>query len=293
MLLLIIIIICIRSVTLPGAEKGLAFLFYPDFSKITPMVILEALGQAAFSLSIGMGAVITYGSYVKKTDILPNSAYAITAADTMIAILAGVAIFPAVFAFNIPPDGGEALIFITLPNIFEAMPGGYFWAIVFFVLLAIAALTSTIAVLEIVVSFVTEELKISRKKATVYSALSIAVIGVFVTLSQGPLDQLTIFGMNLLQLFDHLTGNIVLPLGAIVIAVFAGWALGRKNVRDELLNAGALRGRFFGVFMFIIKFLAPIAIAVIFLNGIGLIDLSAFSPAPEYELLEETIQATE
>jgi NSS family neurotransmitter:Na+ symporter len=293
LLLLIIIIICIRSVTLPGAEKGLSFLFYPDFSKLTPMVILEALGQAAFSLSIGMGAVITYGSYVKKTDNLPNSAYAITAADTLIAILAGIAIFPAVFAFNIAPDEGEALIFVTLPNIFEAMPGGYFWAIIFFMLLAIAALTSTIAVLEIVVSFVTEELKLSRKKATVYSALAIAVIGVFVTLSQGPMDQLTIFDMNLLQLFDHLTGNIVLPLGAIVIAVFAGWALGRKNVRDELLNAGALRGRFFGVFMFIIKFLAPIAIAIIFLNGIGLIDLSAFSPTPEYELIEETIQATE
>jgi len=289
LLLLIIIVICIRSVTLPGAEKGLSFLFYPDFSKITPMVILEALGQAAFSLSIGMGAVITYGSYVKKSDNLANSAYAITAADTLIAILAGVAIFPAVFAFNIPADGGESLIFITLPNIFEAMPGGYFWAIVFFVLLAIAALTSTIAVLEIVVSYVTEELKINRKKATVYSAVAIAVLGVFVTLSQGPLDQLTLFGKSLFSLFDKMTGTIILPLGALVIAVFTGWFLGRKNVRDELLNGGVIRGRLFRVFMFIIRYLAPIAIAIIFLNGIGLIDLSAFSGPEEYEIIHETI----
>jgi NSS family neurotransmitter:Na+ symporter len=277
MLLVLIIIICIRSVTLPGATDGLTFLFYPDFSKITASVVLKALGQAAFSLSIGMGALITYGSYVSKKDNLPNSAFAITAADTLIAILAGVAIFPAVFAFNIQPDEGEALIFITLPNIFQEMPGGYFWAIIFFILLAIAALTSTISVLEIVVAYVTEELKIGRKKATVLAASAIAFLGIFTTLSQGPLDELTFFGKNLFSIFDYLAANIVLPLGAFLIAVFVGWFIGAKNVRDELTNGGAFKGRLIGVFLFIVKFLAPIAIAIVFLNGVGLIDLSRFS----------------
>lgn len=293
LLLILILVICVRSVTLPGAGEGLSFLFYPDFSKITPGVILEALGQAAFSLSIGMGALITYGSYVKKSENLANSAYAITAADSLIAILAGVAIFPAVFAFNIQPDEGEALIFITLPNIFQEMPGGYFWAVLFFILLSIAALTSTISVLEIVVAYTTEELKINRKKATVLATAAIAILGVFATLSQGPLaGQLTFWGKNLFSIFDYMAANIVLPLGAFLIAVFVGWFLGRKNVRDELTNSGKLKGRMFNVFMFIVKFLAPIAIAIVFLNGIGLIDLSAFSAPPAYESVQPVIGAS-
>ena len=286
MLFVIIIIIGIRSVTLPGAMEGLAFLFNPDFSKITPNVILDALGQAAFSLSIGMGALITYGSYIKRSENLPNAAYAITLADTLIAILAGIAIFPAVFAFNIKPDQGEALIFITLPNIFQEMPGGYFWAILFFILLAIAALTSTISVLEIVVAYVTEELKLGRKKATILATSAIAVLGIFATLSQGPLDELTFFGKNLFSIFDYMAANVVLPLGALLIAIFVGWFLGRKNVRDEITNAGALRGRLFGIFIFIVKFLAPLAIAIVFLNGIGLIDLSAFSGTTAPDILD-------
>jgi len=290
LLFVLIVIICIRSVTLPGASEGLAFLFYPDFSKITPMVILEALGQAAFSLSIGLGALITYGSYIKKKENLTTSVYAIATADTVIAILAGVAIFPAVFAFNIQPDEGEALIFITLPNIFQEMPGGYFWAILFFTLLAIAALTSTISLLEIVVAYVTEELKISRRKATILSASAIALLGILCTLSQGPMDELTFFGKNLFTIFDKVTGNIALPLGAFLIAIFVGWFMGRNNVKDEITNQGKFKGRLFGVFMFIVKFLAPLAIAIIFLNGIGLIDLSAFSAPAEYEVIQNNVQ---
>ena len=150
-LLLIIIIISIRSVTLPGARAGIEFLFKPDFSKINGQVILEALGQAFFSMSIGMGTLITYGSYISKKDNLTSTAFAVSGADTLIAILAGVAIFPAVFAFGIDPAAGEGLVFITLPNIFQQMAGGYFWALLFFILLSVAALTSTISVLEVVV----------------------------------------------------------------------------------------------------------------------------------------------
>jgi neurotransmitter:Na+ symporter, NSS family len=280
LLFVLIIIICIRSISLPGAGEGLKFLFNPDFSKINANVILEALGQAAFSLSIGMGVLITYGSYVSRKDNLTQSAYAITAADTIIAILAGIAIFPAVFAFGIKPDEGPALIFITLPNIFQSMPGGYFWAIIFFILLAIAALTSTISILEIVVAYVSEELKLSRKKATIVSATLIYMLGIFCTLSQGPLDNLGLFGKNLFSIFDYLAANIILPLGALIIAVFTGWFLGKRNVRDEITNGGLFKGRLFSTFMTIIRFVAPIAIAIVFLNGLGLIDFSSFSATP-------------
>jgi NSS family neurotransmitter:Na+ symporter len=280
LLFVLIVIICIRSVSLPGAGEGLKFLFNPDFSKINANVILEALGQAAFSLSIGMGVLITYGSYVSRKDNLTQSAYAITAADTIIAILAGIAIFPAVFAFGIKPDEGPALIFITLPNIFQSMPGGYFWAIIFFILLAIAALTSTISILEIVVAYVSEELKLSRKKATIVSATLIFMLGIFCTLSQGPLDNLGLFGKNLFSIFDYLAANIILPLGALIIAVFTGWFLGKRNVRDEITNGGRFKGRLFSTFMTIIRFVAPIAIAIVFLNGLGLIDFSSFSATP-------------
>jgi neurotransmitter:Na+ symporter, NSS family len=280
LLFVLIIIICIRSISLPGAGEGLKFLFNPDFSKINANVILEALGQAAFSLSIGMGVLITYGSYVSRKDNLTQSAYAITAADTIIAILAGIAIFPAVFAFGIKPDEGPALIFITLPNIFQSMPGGNFWAIIFFILLAIAALTSTISILEIVVAYVSEELKLSRKKATIVSATLIYMLGIFCTLSQGPLDNLGLFGKNLFSIFDYLAANIILPLGALIIAVFTGWFLGKRNVRDEITNGGLFKGRLFSTFMTIIRFVAPIAIAIVFLNGLGLIDFSSFSATP-------------
>lgn len=280
LLFVLIVIICIRSISLPGAGEGLKFLFNPDFSKINANVILEALGQAAFSLSIGMGVLITYGSYVSRKDNLTQSAYAITAADTIIAILAGIAIFPAVFAFGIKPDEGPALIFITLPNIFQSMPGGYFWAIIFFILLAIAALTSTISILEIVVAYVSEELKLSRKKATIVSATLIYMLGIFCTLSQGPLDNLGLFGKNLFSIFDYLAANIILPLGALIIAVFTGWFLGKRNVRDEITNGGLFKGRLFSTFMTIIRFVAPIAIAIVFLNGLGLIDFSSFSATP-------------
>jgi NSS family neurotransmitter:Na+ symporter len=190
-LLLLIIVICIRAITLPGAGEGLAFLFNPDFSKLAsermPLginypVILEALGQAFFSLSIGMGTLITYGSYIQKNDNLGSSAFIVSMADTLIAILAGVAIFPAVFAFGIKPDAGPALVFETLPNIFQQMPGGYYFGLLFFLLLMIAALTSSISVLEVVVAFTVEQFNMSRKKATILAGALIAVIGIFCAL---------------------------------------------------------------------------------------------------------------
>jgi NSS family neurotransmitter:Na+ symporter len=271
LLVVLIIIICIRSLTLEGAKEGLDFLFRPDFSKLKLTVILTALGQAAFSLSIGMGTLITYGSYIQKDNNLPVTALQVSATDTVIAILAGVMIFPAVFAFNINPAEGPGLVFIVLPNIFQQMPGGYFFAILFFTLLSIAALTSTVSVLEVVVAYFSEELNMTRAKATIIASVAISIVGVFATLSFGPLKNATILGRTVFDWFDYLSANILLPLGAILIVVFVGWYLGKKNVKDELSNQGELKGRIVNIFMVIVKFIAPIAITLAFLYGLGLI----------------------
>ncbi len=269
--LVLILVICIRSITLPGAGEGLNFLFKPDFSKITPNVILEALGQALFSLSIGMGTLITYGSYISKKDKLPNTAYSVAAADTFVTVLAGIAIFPAVFAFGINPAEGEALVFITLPGIFQQMAGGYFWSLFFFMLLVIAALTSTISILEVVVAFFSEELGISRKRATVVATAIITIIGIFCTLSQGPMENMKIFGQSMFSLLEYTSVNLLLPLGGFFIVIFVGWVLGKRNVKDELSNKGVLKARFINLFMVIVRVIAPVAIAIIFLNQLGLL----------------------
>ncbi|MBS0011750.1 MAG: sodium-dependent transporter, partial [Bacteroidales bacterium] len=245
--------------------------FRPDFSKIKWNVILIALGQAAFSLSIGMGTLITYGSYIQKDNNLPVTALQVSAADTVIAILAGVMIFPAVFAFGINPAEGPGLVFIVLPNIFEQMAGGYFFSIIFFMLLSIAALTSTVSVLEVVVAYFSEELNMKRGKATIIAASAISMVGVFATLSFGPLSKALIFDKTIFEWFDYLSANILLPLGAIFIVLFVGWYLKKKNVMDELSNQGELRGSFVNVFMIIVKFIAPIAITMAFIYGLGLI----------------------
>ncbi|MCB2222209.1 MAG: sodium-dependent transporter [Bacteroidetes bacterium] len=270
-LLLLIIVMTIRSVTLPGAEGGLNFLFKPDFSKITWPVILDALGQAAFSLSIGMGTLITYGSYIQKDNPLPNIALQVTAADTLMAILAGVMIFPAVFAFNIDPAEGFGLVFIVLPNIFVQMAGGYFFAILFFTLLAIAALTSTVSVLEVVVAYFSEELNMSRNKATIIGSVGITIVGVFATLSFGPLSDFIIFGKTLFGWFDYLSANVLLPIGALMIVLFVGWFMGKAHVKAEITNEGSLKVKMFPVFLWIVRLLAPIAIAVVFLYGINVL----------------------
>jgi NSS family neurotransmitter:Na+ symporter len=271
-LLILLLALVIRSVTLPGAEKGIAFLFQPDFSKITPSTVLEALGQAFFSLSIGMGTLITYSSYIQKNDNLGTTAFSVAFADTFIAVMAGLAIFPAVFAFNINPSEGTGLVYITLPNIFQQMPGGYFFSLMFFVLLGVAALTSTISVLEVIVAFFVEELKLKRKPATWLATSSVSVLGIMCVLSSGSMSDFTIFGFTVFGLMDFTSANILLPLGGLFIVLFVAWFLGRDKVKNELSNNGSLKAGYIPLYMFIIKFIAPLAIAFIFLQGVGLIN---------------------
>jgi len=281
LLFIIIIILCIRSVTLPGAAKGLEFLFKPDFSKLTSQTILSALGQAFFSLSIGMGTLITYASYVNKKENLTFIAISVSMADTILAILAGIMIFPAVFAFGIAPGSGPGLVFITLPSIFEQIPWGSFFAILFFLLLVIAALTSSISLLEVIVAYFVEELKIKRKLATIISSIAAMTLGAVCTLSWSSFKNIYLNitskvngsceKMQIFDIMDFAASNILLPLGGLLIVIFVGWVLKKKVALLELSNYGTLHNTFLKIVFFVVKYIAPIAIAIVFLNGIGLI----------------------
>lgn len=271
LLFILLIILDIRALTLPNGSEGLTFLFKPDFSKINGTSVLMALGQAFFSLSIGMGTLITYGSYIKKTDNLGTSALAVAFSDTLVAILAGIAIFPAVFAFGISPAAGPDLVFLSLPNIFSQMAGGYVFAIFFFALLVVAALTSTISILEVVVAYFTEELKMKRKAATLVASIGIAVLGILCSLSLNKVPSLSIAGKTLFGHVEHISSNIFLPVGGLLIVIFVGWFFGKSVFKAELSSGGSFKVRYFPILYFLVKFIAPIAIAFVFLNGLGLI----------------------
>jgi len=264
----LLIVMCVRSLTLDGASKGLAFLFKPDFSKLTGNGILTALGQSFFSLSLGMAAMITYGSYIRKEDKLFNSSISIAACDTIVAVLAGIIIFPAVYAFNLDPTSGPKLVYVVLPNVFNCMGGaGIVFAVLFFILLAIAALTSTISLLEILVAFAVEELHWKRNIASAVSTIAVFAIGIFCTLSFGVLQDATIFGNSIFDFADKVTSMLIIPLGALLTTIFLGWVMPKVEVKDELSNGGTLKVKAFELFYFIVRYLAPIAVIVILIYG--------------------------
>jgi len=270
-LFVILIILAIRSLTLEGASKGLVFLFKPDLSKINGEVILKALGQAFFSLSIGMGTLITYGSYIKKKENMAVSAAWVTLIDTMVAVMAGVVIFPALFAFGGSPASGPGLVFTILPGIFEKMPLGLVFSALFFILLSVAALTSTISILEVVVAYLVEELKMARKKATILAMVASSILGMFAVLSFGPLSGWRVADKSIFDILDYTTSNIMLPVGGLCVVVFVGWIL-KPSVRiRELTNNGKIKSRFYPLYIYLIRFVAPIAIAFVFLYGLGFI----------------------
>lgn len=266
LLLVILVILGIRSITLPGAKEGLAFLFKPDFNKITGNVLISALGQGFFSLSLGMGVLITYGSYVKKDDNLTSTAFSVVLADTLIALLAGIVIFPAAFSFGLNPEAGTGLVFNTIPMIFNQMAGGYVFCIIFFVLLAIAALTSTISLLEVVVAYISEELRVKRQVATVIACVATIFLGSFASMSLVDNSPLTIGGKTIFDALDFITANVLLPLGGILIVVFVGWRLGKVQFFEEVTNHGKLRSPLRKAIFFIVRYLAPLAVTVIFIN---------------------------
>ena len=270
LLFVIVLAIAVYSITLPGAKAGIEYLFYPDFSKLTGASVAAALGQAFFSLSLGFGTIMTYASYVsRKENILFQSA-ATAVSDLMFALIAGVAIMPAVFAFGIDPQAGPSLVFETLPFVFGQMPAGGVMAILFFVALLVAALTSSISMLEVAVAYLVEEKKFSRFGACALLFVICWVIGAVCSLSFGPLSHIQIGGSNLFDFFDNLSSNVLMTLGSLLTVLFVGWRLKKTDVYDEFTNSGTLsrNAKIFGVLWFLIRYIAPLAIISIFISGL-------------------------
>lgn len=267
----ILILLCFNSMTLDGFNEGMNFLFNPDFSKITTQTVLDALGQVFFTLSIGMGVMITYSSYVTKEENMPRSKGIITIIDTSIAIIAGIAIFPAVFTYGVEPSQGPALVFITLPNIFAQMPAGYLIGVMFFVLLFIAAVTSAVSIMEMITAFFIEEYKVSRRKSLIYIALSIFIMAVLSALSQVKGSSLVISGRNIFEWLDMLSSNFLMTFGGFAIAIFTGWVFNKEKLRKVFTSNGKHVPWLFPIFLFTIRYICPIAVSIIFLSKIGMI----------------------
>ena len=267
-LFLLLILMCVRSLTLSGSQEGMKFLFKPDFSKLTGQSVLSALGQSFFSLSIGMGAMVTYGSYIRKEDRLFKTSIWIALCDLIVAVLAGVVIFPAVFAFGMDPASGPELVYVVLPNVFNNMPAGTLFSLIFFLLLGIAALTSTISLLEIIVAFAVEELHWKRTTASLVSTLLVFVVGAFCTLSFDPLQNAKLFGRTIFDLFDLITASYLMPIGALLMTIFLGWCYPKVEVKDELSNNGTLKVRAFELYYIILRYIAPLALVIILISGI-------------------------
>ena len=275
-LFILLLVLVVSSCLLPNAIAGIEFLFKPDFSKVTPDVLLSALGQSFYSMSIGMGCLCTYASYFSRHTNLLRSAVQIGLIDTFVAILAGLMIFPAAFSVGVSPDSGPSLIFITLPNVFQqafaGMPVvGYVISLAFYALLSLAALTSLISLHEVSTAFFHEELHIGRKKAALIVTLSCSVLGAFCSLSLGGYEVMSFLGKTLFDIFDFVTGQVFLPICGFLTCLMVGWYLPHKLVRDEFTNWGTLRGSLFHVYVFAIKYLCPACILIIFLHQFGLI----------------------
>lgn len=267
-LFVMLIVIIIRSVTLPGAIEGLKFIFKPDFSvfssfESTVKVAGTALAQMFFSLSLGMGAMLTYGSYLGKDQNLETSALIIPALDTLVAVLAGCAIMPAVFAFGLDPSAGPGLMFITLQQVFASMPMGAFFGFLFFVLVFFAAITSSISLLEVICAYFIDSKGMARKKVTAIAGIAVFVLGIPVALSQGLLSGVRpIMGMDILDSFDFIAEYTLMPLGALSMCLFVGWKWGPKIAVDEIECSG-LGFKLKGYFMFMIKWVTPLFVGFV------------------------------
>lgn len=270
LLLLILVVLAVHSILLPGGTEGVKFLFAPDFSKVTPSTVLVALGQAFFSLSIGIGTMVTYASYFKPDTNLRHTALNVTILDTLVAVLAGVVIFPAVFSVGIEPSSGPSLVFITLPGIFNSMPLSMVWSSVFFLLLVVAALTSTISLHEVITAYLHEEWHMSRRAAAWSTTGACMALAAVASLSLGVLKGWNIFGLTIFDSLDYLTANILLPAGGFFTCIFVGWRLDRKILKAEISNNGTLKFRIYGVFIFLERYVCPAVLLLIFLDNLGL-----------------------
>lgn len=269
LLFVLLILIGLRSLTLPGAGAGLAFLFLPDFSHVSSATLLTAMGLAFFKLSIGMGAMITYGSYFRDDQDIPATATRVMLADLLISLLAGVAIFPAVFAFGFKPNDGPALLFITIPAVFAGMPFGAVCVVLFFVLAAMAATGAMLSLMEVPVAFLQDRLRLTRVRATVVTVVALALVGASAALSNGLLADTKVAGMTFFDLYDFLTSNVLLPLGGLGVAVFVGWVWGFEQFRQALEGTG-VSPRVLRLLFGVTRLVTPVLVLIVLLKGLKL-----------------------
>ena len=279
--LLGLILLALMIVAATSAKSGFSeaadFVFSFRTDQLTSDGLLEAVGHAFFSVGVGMGTMIAYGSYLQKKSDAVGTSFLIVGLDTVIALMACMVLFPITFAHGLEPGAGPGLVFMNMPVALMELPGGSFWAVVFFVLLFVAALTSAISLLEVATSYVIDELKWSRAKAATIGGLLITLVGLPSALSNGDLwfnegfAELT--GKNWLDTADFLVSNILLPLGGLGIALFVGWRMS-KSIRAEAFATGSRLAGLYGIWLVLIQWLAPLAVLVVFLNAVGLIDLS-------------------
>jgi len=269
LLFIMVLGLAVFSITLPNSGVGLQFMLMPKWEDVTSSVVLDALGQGLFSLSLGMGIVITYSSYLNKKENLTKLATITIGMDLLFALLAGLMILPAVFAFGFQPNEGPGLLFIILPKVFAQMPFGSVLAVVFFSVVIIASITSSISLLEVIIAYMTEEWKMTRRKALVISGVVLTLTGMLCSLSLGKLSFIEIFGKNIFDFFDALSSTFFMPIGAFFISVFVGWKMKRTDVYDELSNGSTLKMYMFGAFIFLTRYFVPVAIIIIFLNKLG------------------------
>lgn len=271
--LFVLLIVCsIRALTLIGAKEGLRFLFKVDFSKIDSKVILSALGLAFFKLSLGMGTMITYGSYFTDDNNLIHTSAKVALSDTLVSILAGIAIFPVVFTFGLAPDSGPGLLFSTIPLVFSKIPFGNILLIAFFILTSIAATTAMISMVEVPVAFMSEVWNVKRKYSVMILAGIIFIVGILTVHPTSIFGNVIMFGKNFFNLFDFVSSNILLPMGGLLIAIFVGYFAGKENISEELSNRHTLNNsKTIDIYYFILRYVSPLLLLIVFLNSIGII----------------------
>lgn len=278
-LFIFIAVLVVCSMTLPNASLGLSFLLKPDFSKVTGATCLSAMGQAFFSLSVGLCCLCTYACYFRKDIDLIKDGFSVATIDTLVALMSGLIIFPAVYSIpGLSPDAGPSLVFITLPNVFQTVFGNmpvlaYAFSLMFYLLLVMAALTSSISMLEMAEAYFQKKYGISRFKSALGVSLVCGVLGIACSLSFGIWKDLTVFGMGFFDLFDFLVAKFIMPVGGFLTCIFLGWVVDEKILRAEITNEGKLKQPLYPVFRFIIRYFAPVCIVVIFMNELGLFDV--------------------
>lgn len=279
MLFICILVLVVCSFTLPGASKGLSFLFHPDFSKVTGSTVLSAMGQAFFSLSVGICCLCTYGCYFRKDVNLMKDSFSVAGIDTLVALLSGLIIFPAVYSIEgLEPDAGPSLVFITLPNVFQQVFSGvpalaYGFSLLFYLLLVMAALTSSISMLEMSAAIFIRKFKLGRLAGCLLVTVICFGLGAICSLSFGIWsgEEYHIFGLGFFDLFDFVVAKLFMPIGSLIVCLFVGWVVDEKVLRAELTNAGSLRQPLYPVYRLIVRYIAPVLITMIFINELGIL----------------------